>query len=189
VNDIRPTERPSVKLRFTGGSSSNITNSTVVSASGQALYSISGSSKRTTLVTCRDNVEIASVDWNRSNPRMVFRQKKMKCKEWLPLAGPDTKTRVLTHGGLQYDWIHRSTSGYLIPANRPGLAVARWRVKSSTDELYLEVFQETLLQSGLLEAIVLSIVLARAEYPLGSSDLINRMEQKGFSLLLPGTRM
>jgi hypothetical protein len=57
----------------------------------------------------------------------------------------------------------------LIPANRPGLAVARWRVKSRTDELLLEIFQEALVESGLLEAIVLSIVLLRSGRSLGDS--------------------
>jgi hypothetical protein len=90
VNDAHLTERPSVKLKIPGGSS-NIFNSVVVSASGQSLYSISSNSKQTTLVSCRDNVEVATVEWDRSSPRMVFRRKKMKCKEWLPLAGPNTE--------------------------------------------------------------------------------------------------
>jgi len=168
VNDTHLTERPSVKLKISGGSS-NIFNSEVVTASGQSLYSISSNSKRTTLVSCKDNVEVATVEWDRSSPRMVYRRKKMKCKEWLPLAGPDTETRLLTHGDERYTWTHRSTSGYLIPANRPGLAVARWRVKTRTDELRLEIFQEALVESGLLEAVVLSIVLIRSGRSLGDS--------------------
>lgn len=168
VNDAHLTERPSVKLKIPGGSS-DIFNSVVVSASGQSLYSISSNSKRTTLVSCRDNVEVATVEWDRSSPRMVFRRKKMKCKEWLPLAGPDTEARMLTHSDDKYTWMHRPTSGYLIPANRPGLAVARWRAKSRTDELRLEIFQEALVESSLLEAIVLSIVLIRSGRSLGDS--------------------
>ncbi|KAF8495570.1 hypothetical protein F5888DRAFT_565572 [Russula emetica] len=181
VNAAHPTERPSVKLKIPGGSS-NISNSVVVSASGRSLYSISSNSKRTTLVSCRDNVEVATVDWDRSSPRMVFLRKKMKCKEWLPLAGPDTETRLLTHGDEQYTWVHRPTSGYLIPANRPGLAVARWRVKSRTDELRLEIFQEALVESGLLNAIVLSIVLIRSGRSLGDSPgLIDLSDPRYFS--------
>jgi hypothetical protein len=57
----------------------------------------------------------------------------------------------------------------LIPANRPGLAVARWRVKSRTDELRLEIYQEALVESGLLEAIVLSTMLIRSGRPLGDT--------------------
>jgi hypothetical protein len=92
VNDAAAhlAERPSVKLKIPGGGS-DIFNSMVVSASGQSLYSISSNSKRTTLVSCKDNVEVATVEWDRSSPRMVYRRKKMKCKEWLPLAGPDTE--------------------------------------------------------------------------------------------------
>jgi hypothetical protein len=90
VNDVHLTERPSVKLKIPGGGS-DIFNAVVVSASGQSLYSISSNSKRTTLVSCKDSIEVATVEWDRSSPRMVFRRKKMKCKEWLPLAGPDTE--------------------------------------------------------------------------------------------------
>jgi len=50
----------------------------------------------------------------------------------------------------------------LIPANRPGLAVARWHVSSRSDDLDLEIFQEALVEPGLLEAIVLSLVLLRS---------------------------
>ena len=90
VNNPYDTQRPSLKFRFPSGAS-DILNSLVTNLAGQSLYSISSNSKRTTLVSCSDNVEIASVQWDRSSPRMVFRRKKMKCKEWLPLAGPDTE--------------------------------------------------------------------------------------------------
>ena len=94
VNDANrrrsPTKRPSVKLKISCGGS-NISNSEVISASGQSLYSISSNSKSTTLVSCNNNIEVATVNWDRSSPRMVFRREKMKCKEWLPLAGPDTE--------------------------------------------------------------------------------------------------
>jgi len=82
--------RPSLILRFPCGSS-NILNSLVVDAAGQSLYSISSNSKRTTMVSCRDNIGVASVNWDRSSPRMVFRSKKMKCKEWLPITGPESE--------------------------------------------------------------------------------------------------
>jgi hypothetical protein len=83
VNNARETERPSLKLTFPSGAS-NILNCLVVNAAGQSLYSILSNSKRTTFVSCSDNVEIASVQWDRSSPRMVFRHKKWKCKYWLP---------------------------------------------------------------------------------------------------------
>jgi hypothetical protein len=50
----------------------------------------------------------------------------------------------------------------LIPANRPGLSLARWRVSSHSDNLDLEIFQEAPVEPGLHEAIVLSIVLLRS---------------------------
>ena len=50
----------------------------------------------------------------------------------------------------------------LVPANRPGLSVARWRVSPHSDDLDLEIFQEALAEPGLLEAIVLSVVLLRS---------------------------
>ena len=46
--------------------------------------------------------------------------------------------------------------------------VARWLVNSRSDELLLEVFQEALVEPGLLEAIILSIVLIRSGHPLGN---------------------
>jgi hypothetical protein len=70
----------------------------------------------------------------------------------------------------------------LIPANRPGLAVARWRLKSRTDELRLEIFQEALVETGLLDAIVLSIVLVRSGRSLGDSPgLIDLSDPRCFS--------
>ena len=71
VNDTHLTEQPSVKLKIPGGNS-NIFNSVVVSSSGQSLYSVSSNSKRMTLVSCKDKVEVATVEWDRSSPRMVF---------------------------------------------------------------------------------------------------------------------
>jgi hypothetical protein len=50
----------------------------------------------------------------------------------------------------------------LIPANRPGLAVAQWHVSSHSDDLDMEISQEALVEAGLLEAIVFSMVLLRS---------------------------
>lgn len=59
----------------------------------------------------------------------------------------------------------------LIAADRPGLTAARWKIKPRTDELNLEIFQEVPLAavSGLLDAIVLSVVLLRSGQSLGDS--------------------
>jgi hypothetical protein len=43
------------------------------------------------LISSTDNVEVATVQWDRSSPRMVFRRKKIKCKTWLSLTGPDNE--------------------------------------------------------------------------------------------------
>lgn len=73
-------------------------------------------------------------------------------------------------------------SSQLTPVNRPGLAVARY-VKSSTDELVLDIFQETEVESGLVEAIVLSVVLLRSGQSLGDSpgDLFGSSNPKYFA--------
>jgi hypothetical protein len=90
VNNSHYIERPSLKLRVPSGAS-NILNSVVLNAAGRSLYSISSNSKRTTVVSCIDNVEVATVQWDRSSPRMVFRRKKIKCKRWLSLTGPQNE--------------------------------------------------------------------------------------------------
>jgi hypothetical protein len=90
VEATRFTERPSIELKFSS-SGAKIVNSVVVDRVGRPLYSISSDSKRTKLHSQRDNTEVATIDWDRSSPRMVFRGKKLKCKEWLPPAGPDTE--------------------------------------------------------------------------------------------------
>jgi hypothetical protein len=61
----------------------------------------------------------------------------------------------------------------LIPANRPGLSVARWRIRKHSDDLDLEIFQEALVESGLIEAIVLSVILLRSGRPFG--DIVEMM--------------
>ena len=90
VNVAHRDSRPSVKFKISGGGS-NILNSVVLDAAGQPLYTVSSNSKRTTFVACQNNDEVATVQWDRSSPRMVFRGKKMKCKDWLPLGGPETE--------------------------------------------------------------------------------------------------
>ena len=139
VNISHHDERTSLRLKIPCGKS-NILNSVVVDAAGQSLYTIASNSKRTTFVECKDNVEIVTVQWDRSSPRMVFRRKKMKCREWLPPAGPETesvvqtplflvfccrilkrnvtsrlsRSRVLAHGDSRFVWMQKSssTSGY-----------------------------------------------------------------------------
>ena len=59
----------------------------------------------------------------------------------------------------------------LIPTNRPGLAVAKWQTESGSDELHLKIFQVALVEPGLLEAIVLSIVLLQSGNSFGDRPL------------------
>jgi hypothetical protein len=98
-NAAHYTERPSLKLTIPSGAS-NILNSVVVSPDGQSFYTISSNSKRTTLISCEDNVEVATVQWDRSSPRMVFRRKKMKCKAWLSLTGPENEYALPVNHGV-----------------------------------------------------------------------------------------
>ena len=90
IDSSHDIERSSLKLRIPSGAS-NVLNSAVINAAGRSLYSISSNSKRTTLISCAYNVEVATVQWDCSSPRMVFRRKKFKCKRWLPLTGPENE--------------------------------------------------------------------------------------------------
>lgn len=72
----------------------------------------------------------------------------------------------------RYNFAGVNNFSQLIAANRPGLAAARWKIKSRTDELHLEIFQEVplVVESGLLDAIVFSVVLLRSGQSLGDSQ-------------------
>jgi hypothetical protein len=161
-------ERPSIELKISG-SGPKVLNAVVADSADRPLYSISSDESRTILLLQKDSTKVATIDWDRSSPRMVFRGKKVKCKEWLQRAGPDTESRMFTHGDSQLKWMEQSNRGFLIPANRPGLAVAKWRTKSCTDGLRLQIFQEVFVEPGLLEAILLSMVLLQSGQPFGDS--------------------
>ena len=90
VDATRYVERPSIELKISG-SGTNIVNAIVTDAAGRPLYSISSNSKRTKLLFHMDNTEVATVDWDRPSPRMVFHGYNVKCKEWLPRAAPETE--------------------------------------------------------------------------------------------------
>lgn len=62
-------------------------------------------------------------------------------------------------------------SSQLIPADRPGLALARWQVNAGADELILDIFREGPIEYSLLEAIFLSVVVLRSGYSLGDSSM------------------
>ena len=91
-------ERPSIELKISRHGA-NILNAVVIDPAGRPLYTISSSGSRKTLLSQRNGTEVATIDWDRSSPRMVFRGKKVKCKEWLPRTGPDTEyvLMLMTH--------------------------------------------------------------------------------------------
>ena len=95
VNVPRYVRRSSIELKFSS-SGAKIVNAVVADSAGRPLYFISSNSKHTRLLSQRDNTEVATINWDRSSPRMVLRGKKMKCKEWLPLAGPETEYVLMT---------------------------------------------------------------------------------------------
>src|ERR1700677_2335299 len=86
----RSNERPSIELKISG-SGPNILNAVVADSAGRPLYSISSDESHTSLLLQKDSTKAATIDWDRSSPRMVFRGKKVKCKEWLPRVAPDTE--------------------------------------------------------------------------------------------------
>jgi hypothetical protein len=87
-------ERPSIELKISG-SGPKVLNAVVADSADRPLYSISSDESRTILLLQKDSTKVATIDWDRSSPRMVFRGKKVKCKEWLPRAGPDTEYVLL----------------------------------------------------------------------------------------------
>ena len=87
-------ERPSIEFKISSRGA-KIINAVVVDSAARPLYSISSDESRTTLLLQKDSSKIATINWDRSSPRMVFRGKKFKCKEWLPRAGPDTEYILL----------------------------------------------------------------------------------------------
>ena len=88
LDATRHNERPSIQLKFSN-SGAKIVNAIVVDPAGRPLYTISSDSKRTKLLF--HSTEVATVDWDHTSPRMVFRGKKVKCKEWLRRVGPKTE--------------------------------------------------------------------------------------------------
>ncbi|KAF8260366.1 hypothetical protein EI94DRAFT_1748706 [Lactarius quietus] len=139
----------------------NIVNAVVIDPSGHSLYTISSDSKHTKLHSHRDNTEVATIDWNRSSPRMVF--------QWLARAALETESRKFVHGDSQFTWMQQSSRGFLIQANQPGLAVAKWHTETRSDALHLQIFQEALTEPGLVEAIILSIILLQSGHSLGDT--------------------
>ena len=94
VEGPRSDERPSIELKISRHGA-NILDAVVVDPAGRPLYSISSNGSPKTLLLQRNGTEVATIDWGRSSPRMIFRGKKFKCKEWLPRTGPNTEYELM----------------------------------------------------------------------------------------------
>ena len=55
---------------------------------------------------------------------------------------------------------------------------------SRSDGLRLQIFQEALVEPGLLEAIVLSIILLQSGHPFGDCDTLESMSSMGLHSVL-----
>ena len=83
-------ERPSIELKISR-CGAKILNTVVVDSADRPLYFISSDECRTVVLAERDGSRVATIDWDRQSPRMVFRGRKVKCKEWLPRARPNSE--------------------------------------------------------------------------------------------------
>ena len=94
VGPPRSNKRPSFEFKISSRGA-KILNAVVLDSTARPLYSISSDESCTTLLTQKDSSKAATINWDHSSPRMVFRGKKVKCKEWLPYVGHDTKYVLL----------------------------------------------------------------------------------------------
>lgn len=94
-SSVASNERPSIELKISSSGAEILNAVVVLCPSGRPLYSISSNKNRTKLLSHKDDAEVATIDWNRSSPRMVFRGKKIKCKDWLPRAAPETEYELI----------------------------------------------------------------------------------------------
>jgi hypothetical protein len=63
--------------------------------------------------------------------------------------------------------------------------VAKWRTRSRTDGLRLQIFQEVLVEPGLLEAVLLSIILLQSGQSFG--DMLHSITDMGPKYYGPAT--
>jgi len=193
------TERPSRKFRITAAPGADMLNAAILDASGHALYTTSSDAKlkKTTVRRAAgptphpDSVpdagrDLARVGWDRASPRMRFltdadgtelpkksKKHKIKCKMWLPRAGADTQSRVLTVHGTRYTIMERKGStSYLLCSKgdadaSPLRPLARWRTTPDAQSQQLEVFEDACATPGLLDALALALVVLQSGQPLG----------------------
>jgi len=191
------TERATRKLRITSPPGAGILNASILNTSGRALYTTSSDAKlkKTSVRRARpyldsdadtgaaaEDEELARFGWDRSSPRVRLgagdnkkRKRKVKCKEWLPLAdagaASDLQSRLLTLDGVRYTVTARKSGiGYLLRTDddtSPLLPLARWRTAPDAGFQYLEVFDDACTIPGLFDAFVLALVVLQSGQPLG----------------------
>jgi hypothetical protein len=156
------------------------------------------------IATAEDGEELARFGWDRASPRVRFgpapankkqkkQQRKVKCKEWLPLADSVSgatsilQSRILTLNGARYSITERKGGiGYLLRINDedtfPLLPLARWRTAPNSRSQLLEVFDGACAIPGLFDAFVLALIVLQSAQPLGDMpDCLNPASPKFFS--------
>jgi len=140
------------------------------------------------VVTAEDGEQLARFGWDRASPRVRFgpaldkrqkrKQRKVKCKEWLPLADSNSgvtsnlQSRILTLDGARYSITERKGGvGYLLRVDDehtfPLLPLARWRTAPDSKSQQLEVFDGACAIPGLFDAFVLGLIVLQSAQQLG----------------------
>lgn len=195
------TERAARKLRVTSPPGEGILHASILDAAGRPLYTTSSDAKlkKTSVrrvgpyldsdvetdvaVEGPHGEELARFKWDRASPRVRFcpgddkkKRRKVKCKEWLPLAGSsaksDLQSRILTLDGARYSVTERKGGiGCLLriddEATSPLLPLARWRTAPDTKSQCLDVFDDVYAIPGLFDAFVLALIVLQSGQPLG----------------------
>jgi len=153
------------------------------------------------VVTAEDGEELARFGWDHASPRVRFgptpdkkkKKRKVKCKEWLPLADSNSgarsnlHSRILTLGGARYSITERKGGvGYLLRVDDehtfPLLPLARWRTVPDSKSQQLEVFDGACAIPGLFDAFVLGLIVLQSAQPLGDvPDCLNLASHKFYS--------
>lgn len=213
------TERAVRKLKITAPPGEGILNASILDAAGRTLYTTSSDSKlkktsvrrlgpyldsdTVNVAMAEDGEQLARFGWDRASPRVRFgpapdkkqkkKQRKVKCKEWLPLADSSSgatsnlKSRILTLGGARYSITERKGGvGYLLRVDdehtSPLLPLARWRTAPDSKSQQLEVFDGACAIPGLFDAFVLGLIVLQSAQSLGDvPDCLNSASPRFYS--------